>query len=738
MSGGGTVASKEEDKPALARHAQVVPAFVAVDIRRPLESWVGTIQPVELLRWQRKGDLTESARRELRNNIVKRTRVRAERLWSKPVGVSLADGWRERLTSIDRKRIEQLPLTAERPLETWTLREVKEALRVPLEQTLGLLAKLEAVYWEPPLASQVRASAEHLECGPPVQVTSELQDLATTVLQLPWVGKVSPRDLRFGFPGDASLADWIRGQVAQPTVPGSFPGLLERLLAADKFTAEEEARDLAVHAARDCTPRAGGEESAQRWVAMLMRRHISPSGAGRKLVEVGDEFGVTRERIRQICEAFEDLFAEAETSTPALDRALQAAARVAPFEVDELDEQLRRFIGAGAGIESLLAWAGVLGHEKLPVQCERVRTRVRGKLVELTMVQAPDAPPWVEPMIRHISRDSSMFGCTNVLRIAGRLALKEGVAPGQEAIEMALEAAAGFRWLDKETGWFVLGDGSNCSAASRVRKIMAVAHDTVGTDEIVAALASDDMWMYRESTSIGLATPPVHVLRELFLGWPWLKVVQKSRFVAGDGCDTAGALTDAEQACVSVIAAHHGVACRFELKEVVLGQLGLTEVMLAALLGSSPVFDRLEHGLYCVIGRRVGDTAVNAARQRLRERNSPQTATSPDLGPDEFLARVTEASLKNEQYHVPARFHSLLAGKRHSAFTTEGGSTVEARVSQSGALAGVNRLFPHVRPGDHYCIAVLPDGLRVRHTSVPLMALVQGEPALDAASDAVT
>ncbi len=251
------MSTPEEGKPALARHAQVVPAFVAVDICRPLESWVGTIQPVELLRWQRNGDLTESARRELRNNIVKRTRVRAERLWSKPVGVSLADGWRERLTSLERKRIEQLHLTSARPLETWTLREVKEALRVPLEQTLGLLAKLEAVYWEPPLASQVRASAEHLECGPPVQVTSELQDLAATVSQLPWVGKVSPLDLRFGFPANTPLADWIREQVTKPTVPGSFPALLERLLAADTFTAEEEARDLAIHAARDCAPRTG-------------------------------------------------------------------------------------------------------------------------------------------------------------------------------------------------------------------------------------------------------------------------------------------------------------------------------------------------------------------------------------------------------------------------------------------------------------------------------------------------
>jgi hypothetical protein len=85
------VTTKEEDKPVAARHAQVVPAFVALDIRRPLESWVGTVQPVELLRWQRKDDLTESARRELRHNTVKRTRDRAERLWAKEVGGSLAE-----------------------------------------------------------------------------------------------------------------------------------------------------------------------------------------------------------------------------------------------------------------------------------------------------------------------------------------------------------------------------------------------------------------------------------------------------------------------------------------------------------------------------------------------------------------------------------------------------------------------------------------------------------------------
>src|SRR6185369_3341629 len=86
------------------RHAQVVPAFVAATIRRPLVSWVGDVHPEELLRWERKGDLSDAVRRDLRQAIVKRSRVRAEQLWSRQTGVRLAEGWRERIGAHHRKR----------------------------------------------------------------------------------------------------------------------------------------------------------------------------------------------------------------------------------------------------------------------------------------------------------------------------------------------------------------------------------------------------------------------------------------------------------------------------------------------------------------------------------------------------------------------------------------------------------------------------------------------------------
>ncbi|MCY4754467.1 hypothetical protein [Pelomonas aquatica] len=696
------------------RHAEVVPAFVAASIRAPLDGWAGPIHPSELVRWARKGDLTETERANLRKVIVKRTRVRAEHFWSQPTGVRLVKGWQTRFADRDRKRLERLPLTEERPLEVWTLREVKEHLFLPLERTLELLARLEAMYWQPPSPASRIAPTELMEQTAPVAVTPELQQLADAVLELPWLKGVSSHDLRFGHGADAPLPDWIRTQVQGSTVPESFLKLLERLLAAEQLTAAEEAKDIAVAAARDCAPKGADTAAIERWVSIFLRRHISPTGPGRILADVGAEFGVTRERIRQICESFEEYLAEVQPATPALDRALRAAARVAPAQVDDLDEQLRRFIGDDAGMASLVPWAAVLGRDKLPIRCQKTRTSVRGKFLEVVMVHAADEADWVQAMIRHVSRDSSMFGCTNLLRVAGRLALKEGVAPGQEAISAALVSTDGFRWLDEETGWFSLGDSSTSSVALRVRKILAIAHDSIGTDEIAGALASDDMMLYREESTLGLATPPVHVLRELFKGWPWLEVVQRGRYRPGPGFDPTGALSGVEQALVDVITAHDGVACRIELKEVVIGKLGMTDVLLAHVLGSSPIVERIEHGLYKLRGRRIGDGALGAARRRMRERF---TRGLVDTDANQFSVKVTEATMRNEQYTVPSLFKAKLAGKHHRLFSADGTELGFGRVGQAGSLAGVNRYFPAVRAGDQYVIALRDDGLVVEHVS---------------------
>lgn len=705
--------SAEFRPSAVARHAQVVPSFILPALSRTLECWAGTVSPGELVRWERLGDLAESARRDLRNAVIKRLRPKSDWLWAQTLGVRLSNGWQDRLTATDTRGIETvLTRYPDRPFEQLTLGEFRQTFHAPLERQLAVLARLEALYWIPPSrpAKRPRVLAAPQSAAP--VPLSELQILADRVLALPWLIKVTPQDLRFGYSGPGTLPEWIREQLLEKMVPSYTASYLQKLDDAAKMSAAEEALALTMAAGEECLPRMN-PEAAERWPRMFLARHISSEGAGKTLLEVGEANGLTRERVRQICEAFEDVFQRSEAVTPSLDRAFAAIARIVPCGVDEINQQLARFIGEGAGVECLIPWAKTLGQGHIGVQCHRVHRRLRGRIVDTTVVEREDTAPWVKPLINHVSRDTSMFGCTNIIRIAGLLALKEGVAPGQEAIEAVLEGSAVFRWLDKETGWFTLGDTDGCSVANRVRKIMAVAQDHVGADEIAGALASDDMLIYRETQSLGLAIPPVHVLRELFLTWPWLKVVQKGRFTAREGFDRVDVLGEAEKLTVRVIEQHDGVACRFELREAIEEQLHLTNVAVSAMLGSSPIVARLEHGLYRLIGRRVGDTAVNAARTRMRMKTAQHTAQHfPDAKSNEFIFRVTDASLRNEQYNVPTRFQVQFGGQRVAVQGLIGQRLGEARISRSGALSGLNRLFTPM-PGDWFRVAVIAEGLQV-------------------------
>ena len=91
------------------------------------------------------------------------------------------------------------------------------------------------------------------------------------------------------------------------------------------------------------------------------------------------------------------------------------------------------------------------------------------------------------------------------------------------------------------------------------------------------------------------------------------------------------------------------------------------------MLGASPIIVKVEHGLYRIIGRRTADGAVGDARRRLREKIAP--ALAPQQAPlqaNEFALRVTEASLRNEQYQLPRPLQEDMRGRRFSVFDDVG------------------------------------------------------------------
>jgi hypothetical protein len=680
------------------RHAAVVPSQVIALLRAPLRTSLGVVELSELLAWPRASEVPEYLRREMLNDILKRLRHRAEVLWALPTGVRLTDGWQAVVAASDRPKLEQLlRASAPRELPALTVRELKTALAAPLERVLGLLARLEALYWTPgPAGTPTGRFAPGRE---PVAVTPQIRaDLARAVA-LPWTATVRTTDLRFGFPGAGTLREW-----------------LAQWLDAD----EAQALARAVSQARRAR---AGATTTERWARMLLARYLSPHGPGRTLEEVGAQFGVTRERVRQVCFLMERTLVEAASATPALDRLLAALARTVPCSPDEANEQFARFLGEDVGTESLIDWARMLGRENLPVQLVHTRAHVRGALVSVKMFEAAQAANWVGAALRHASRDCSQVGCTHIVRVAGLLALEEGAAPGAAALETALAATAGFRWLSPQSRWFTLGSTDDCAAANRLRKILAVATEPVNTDQIAAAFATDDIWLYRESPGLGLATPPLHVLRELFAGWAWLRVVQKNRFVPVEALSAEALLSRSERLALAAIEAHDGVACRFEVVEAVRVQESDSPMAATVMLGASPIIEKLEHGLYKLRGRRVGHAAIDAARLRLRTRmtrGTPPLEAEPQAAhPDGFALQVTAAALRNEQYTVPLGYRSRLAARTVPVCDAQGAAHGVARVSPSGVLRGVNRLFADLRAGEWLHIDLTPAGLRVRRTAQP-------------------
>lgn len=705
-------------------HSCLLPAFATAFITRPLRlPGHEPFEANEFLHWSRSSQLTESQGVELRKLYLSRHRIAHKEMPVMEVatGISLPSEQDCALFGTwDAQQCKKLMDSPGFDLPTSSLRQVKEILKAPTERLLGLMARMESIGWKPSSAHSAPTLRE-LKAGL-IEVTPELKAQVLALVNEGLIQDVDPLDVRLG---DLQLREplvpWLQAECEKRLADGRVKTAISRLATFGKGTALDEAREIisaisTYHVAVRMSP-----DRRQQLDEIFQQRHLAPSGQGKNLQVLGDERGVTRERIRQLCDKFEKFLEEKlyPIATPCLDRALEVAGRLSPLDVDSASLEAKPYLGEGLGAESAIAWAALLGRPS-PVVAERVKTTVRGHFVDVVMLHKAGEVGWYRALFRHVSRDSSLLGCTSLLRVAGLLALEDGVAPGREPIISALEASADFRWLDKDLGWFTYGDTSHCSAALRVRKVLSLAQTSIGVDEIAGALAADDLWLYNDDKCISLALPPVHVLRELCRGWSGMELVQQGRLVAT--ADAEAPLTLAERVAAETIALHDGIATKFELTEAILSQAQVTEIFVAVLLGSSPIIERQEFGLYGIRGRRQGDSALAKARQRAKVRamRAPGYVLHGEpLLANEFLILVTEASLSNEQYNVPFAFREPLTVGSIAVDDVGGERLGAVRVNQSGALKGLRTLFPQVQAGDFYRVGVKGPGLiEVAHVSM--------------------
>lgn len=701
-------------------HARVLPSFLVEQLKRPFNTWLGVIEPIELVHWTRKSLPPSTVVNELRVDALRRLRQRSPELWVRPMGITLAANWSQWLQTKEASLIQKvIEANPGRDFGELSFVEVKQVVKKPAVIVIGLLAAVEAAEWTPPPFAPHRRperdAIRRFDDTTPVELTERVRELAQRALSLPWVTSIPEGDLRLQAPGGAAPLPWVREQLEQQCVSSHLEPVLQAIVDAEEMSYAAEVHALASAAIFRCHPSPGpGNEN--RWVSMFTARYVGP--ATRTLQEIGQDFGVTRERVRQVCESILEVVRAKPTSTPALDRVLRMAARSAPCALEDADEQLAKHLGAGCGVQAALEFAGDIGRP-LPVRIGRVKVRVAGRYEDAPLLESTvDGDRWPQTVLRYAAAECVTLGCTSILRMAGALALRDGVAPGQEAMVSVFRNAPGFRWLDESNGWFSIGDTNTCGAANRLRKILAVAHEAVSVDEVAEAFAADTRW-FRTEDDRALAVPPTHVIQAMVSGWPWVKAVQYTRLVAEEPIPLEGTLSDIEKKVVELIEANAGVAAAWQLYGGVLECLPVTKIAVAFALSSSAMLVRLEHGLYTLRGRRIKTEALDKARQALSQRFSGASYPSDA---DSFRVRVTAAALRNEQYTVPVRFMGKLAGR----VVGIEGSAFQARVTQSGSMKGLNQCFDGLSESDELEVTLVGERIAVRRVPAEQAASVGG------------
>lgn len=373
------------------------------------------------------------------------------------------------------------------------------------------------------------------------------------------------------------------------------------------------------------------------------------------LQSIGDMLGLTRERVRQIVEKMlERLQSSVIVVTPIVDAVFSDLLTKLPASVVNIDKDFRDRLGESLSILSLDRFS----REILGKGCIQITERPSGmtKAWEKAVINPSTHNEAKLRAIRNSAFDMiRSCGGAQINWVAGTASWECGEIVTAQEILQACQMIAGFNWLVEEDGWLWFGETT--PADNRVlqqsRKMLAVAGRRLDAEDIQQGLSRGRRYHYDPNRPRPvLIEPPLTVVVAVLSQVPWLKVIQSDDFVADPAIRVEDVLSDSELEIYQLMLSAGGAMSRYDIKRSMSGMF--SDVSLAVNLDNSPIFSRLDTGVFTLRGRQLSLTSIQRAMESV---GGPSSAGKLEVhtidGSVSFTFSITEYQARNKFVDVP-------------------------------------------------------------------------------------
>ncbi|HEY4761819.1 MAG TPA: sigma factor-like helix-turn-helix DNA-binding protein [Thermoguttaceae bacterium] len=356
-------------------------------------------------------------------------------------------------------------------------------------------------------------------------------------------------------------------------------------------------------------------------------------GRTHTLAEIGDRFGITRERVRQICAKLtKKQRSQGTIPAPVMDRTLALIEKRAPVAAAKLAAELleKGLTSVGMSMEAVAAGAKLLNRavrfsivkvddgkyfvdsrpekrakKKAVAEDKQTESEVKGCLVV-----RPGQVDAVPAIAEQAKKEIYFHGLTTVARLERMIARQyPGAADGQ-LVRQTIRLVRGFNWLDEPGGWFALNRIAKHGLPRAIDKVLAVAGQ-VSVSELRTALARNRR-LWKEP-------PPEKVLLEYCRLMPGVRI--EGNYIR---CDQRRSwkkvLAGVEAKLVGVLKRHGPLMDRGTMEDLCVGA-GMNRFSFHAFVSWSPVISQFGPSVYGLLGAKVTQEQVDnllAARRAAR------------------------------------------------------------------------------------------------------------------------